>query len=400
MSQFSGPVAGYFSDRCQASMGRRRPYLIIAGFFSVPALCAMKWAHNIFTENCTFPSNGGSECVRTHGDASGSDAGSKFGAEAAPSSAGGLQASMAQMVMFVGFFLIAMMAFNIQMQMLPSLISDLIPEEQTGQATGVIGVLQLLGSLLGFLLYQFISGGFGDYELPFKLGDVDSIPVTDPIGKMYYYYAPVILLCTLITLCSADEKPNPVAKQDLPPVTCAAIMKCFTLDPVEHRDFFIVTLSRTAYYCGLSTMTFLQYYFRDLVRESGVNCTAPGGSSCSTQFGGHLNASLVDATCKVGHCSDHSTCTCPVANYMAKTALVRATHESLVSLSSQLHRSFANVLVPNHRLQFSLRLGPALLRTPLAFSATSLAGSRWSTSLAWAWELFTPSCLLSLISRL
>ena len=323
VSQFSGPVAGYFSDRCQASMGRRRPYLIIAGFVAVPALCAMKWAHNIYTKTCAFPPNGGSECDRRH-DAYGSTSesgGEMLGLYATSGEEN--QATMAQIVMFVGFFLLAMMAFNIQMQMLPSLISDLIPKEQTGQATGVIGVLQLLGSLAGFLLYQFISGGFGHYKFPFKLGDIDSVPVTDPVGKMYYYYAPVILLCTIITLCSADEKPNPVARRDLPPVSCSALKQCFTLDWVAHRDFFIVTLSRTAYYCGLSTMTFLQFYFRDLVRESGVTCGATSGSSCSSQFGGHLNASLVDASCQTGQCSDHTTCTCPVSNYMAKTALVR-----------------------------------------------------------------------------
>jgi MFS family permease len=325
VSQFSGPVAGYFSDRCQASMGRRRPYLIVAGLIAVPALVAMGWAHEIYTNHCVWQADS-TDCFTEGGSSSGNGG-------------GGNAATTAQAVMFCGFFLVAMMAFNVQMQMLPSLISDLIPEEQTGQATGVIGVLQLVGSLIGFLLYQFISGGFGKFQLPFSVGGDDSIPVKNPIGKMYYYYAPVIALCTIITLLSAKEKPHPIPKGKLPPATCAGILNCFYLSPTLHRDFFIVTVSRTAYYCGLSTMTFLQYYFRDLVRESpaeGHSCDGhTEGSDCSVEFGGHLNASAATCTGSShswvfdkfgsshhGHCIDDTPCTCPVSNYVAKTALI------------------------------------------------------------------------------
>jgi hypothetical protein len=153
---------------------------------------------------------------------------------------------------------------------------------------------------------------------------------------MYFYYAPVIALCTIITLSSADEKPNPIPKRELPPVSWAGIATCFYLSWDKHRDFFIVTLSRTAYYCGLSTMTFLQYYFRDLVREHGASCAATAGSSCAMQFGGHLNGTdpSVHANCDQGHCSDHSECTCPVSNYMAKTALIAVFAQSGACLSA------------------------------------------------------------------
>ena len=40
-SQFSGPIAGFFSDRCQAAWGRRRPYLFWGMAVTLPCLGAM-----------------------------------------------------------------------------------------------------------------------------------------------------------------------------------------------------------------------------------------------------------------------------------------------------------------------------------------------------------------------
>lgn len=40
---------------------------------------------------------------------------------------------------------------------------------------------------------------------------------------------------------------------------------CYYLSPTEHRDFFLVTASRCAYYAAISVQTFMLFYFRDLV---------------------------------------------------------------------------------------------------------------------------------------
>lgn len=43
------------------------------------------------------------------------------------------------------------------------------------------------------------------------------------------------------------------------------LWNCYYLSPTEHRDFFLVTASRTAYYMAISVQTFMLFYFRDMV---------------------------------------------------------------------------------------------------------------------------------------
>jgi MFS family permease len=320
ISQFSGPVAGYFSDRCQNRWGRRRPYLTYAGFFSVPSLLMMAVGHHMATDGCRWPSNGGDKCIRAgvatiDGGAGCNHAGAMPDADSFSGSglsdtgdAGGADASFGSQFVYVFFFLVAMLAFNVQMQVLGCLMNDLVPEGQIGQANGIMAVLMLTGALLGFLLYQLISGGFGSHEF---LGI--SMPVEDPVGKMYYYYAPVILVTTIVTLTSAKEKPNP-QKNDTPP-SWAELKHCFWISPTLHRDFFLVTASRTMYYCGISTMAFLQYFFRDMVRKHGDGATCDvAGSSCS--------GNCTDGQCAVDGGVDGGSCTCAVEDFMTKTALI------------------------------------------------------------------------------
>jgi MFS family permease len=111
----------------------------------------------------------------------------------------------------------------------------------------------------------------------------------------YYYYIPVICVTTFVTIASGKEQRNPIPQARLPPVECGDIMKCFFVSPTLHKDFFIVTMSRTMYYCGISTMAFLQYFFRDL-----VICAPPYGSDCVEDLHGHGR----------------------IQDYMAKTALI------------------------------------------------------------------------------
>ena len=49
--------------------------------------------------------------------------------------------------------------------MLSGRISDGVPQHQTGQANGVLAVLMLTGSLLGFTVIQVISGGWGKFTV-------------------------------------------------------------------------------------------------------------------------------------------------------------------------------------------------------------------------------------------
>lgn len=292
ISQFSGPLAGYYSDRCQSSWGRRRPYLLAGTIFTVPALVCMWIGHGMF-----HPAHDDDGSMGSMGSGDGNssvdgDHSSLFGGKAGK--------HMWGEVLYIVAFLVAMAAFNVQNQTLGSLISDMVPSDQTGQANGVMAVLMLLGSLIGFLVFRTLDGGFGrTTDLDGKAGALHflpvDIPVHDAIGSMYYYYIPVIAITTFITIAAAKETRNPITADRLPPVMCDDIWKCFFVSPTLHKDFFIVTMSRTMYYCGISTMAFLQYFFRDL-----VICPPPYDADCVADA--HGNGRIQD--------------------FMAKTALI------------------------------------------------------------------------------
>eukprot|EP01043_Picozoa_sp_COSAG02_P002827 COSAG02_NODE_67_length_42609_cov_14.506681_10_plen_542_part_00 len=292
ISQFSGPLAGYYSDRCQSSWGRRRPYLLAGTVFTIPALLCMWIGHGMFHPHDDDGSMGSMGSGDGDGSLSADDSSSLFGGKTGK--------HMWGEVLYILAFLVAMAAFNVQNQTLGSLISDMVPSDQTGQANGVMAVLMLLGSLIGFLVFRTLDGGFGrTTDLDGKEGALHflpvDIPVQDAIGSMYYYYIPVIAITTFVTIAAAKETRNPITKDRLPPVMCDDIWKCFFVSPTLHKDFFIVTMSRTMYYCGISTMAFLQYFFRDL-----VICGPPYDKDCVADA--HGNGRIQD--------------------FMAKTALI------------------------------------------------------------------------------
>ena len=50
--------------------------------------------------------------------------------------------------------------------------------------------------------------------------------------------------------------------------TQAEILSCYWIDILEHRDFFIVTISRFFYYMGVSSQTFFLYFIHDELNQS------------------------------------------------------------------------------------------------------------------------------------
>lgn len=48
-------------------------------------------------------------------------------------------------------------------------------------------------------------------------------------------------------------------------LTGSSVLGCYTIDIAKHHDFFIVTLSRLFYYCGMSVQTFFLYFVHDII---------------------------------------------------------------------------------------------------------------------------------------
>ena len=72
-----------------------------------------------------------------------------------------------------------------------------------------------------------------------------------------------------------------------PPPTFSSrqVKNSYWLSPSEHRDFFLVTASRTAYYMAISVQTFMLFYFRDVigakVRIGWMGSVRPARSRCA-----------------------------------------------------------------------------------------------------------------------
>lgn len=103
ISQLSGPVAGYFSDRCTHPMGRRRPYFLMGAGVGIISLLALRWA--------SFNNNLG---------------------------------------VYLFFFLVAMLGLNVMYTSYQGVLTDLVNESQRGIANGLMGALTVLGASAGF----------------------------------------------------------------------------------------------------------------------------------------------------------------------------------------------------------------------------------------------------------
>jgi MFS family permease len=192
-------------------------------------------------------------------------------------------------------FFIQMIGLNVMYAMMIALIPDQVPTAQVGSANGILALLLVVGSLTGFGLYHSV--------------------LSDHIQNMYALYACMIVLSSILTGTHAHDadvrvsRPryqwiqtslrrhprSPFAKAQAPSlpqrlrrrarqlvVTPTVILRSILVDPVQrldwtsisqsytididrHHDFFIVTVSRFFYYCGMSVQTFFLYYVHDII---------------------------------------------------------------------------------------------------------------------------------------
>jgi len=250
VSQFVAPIAGYFSDRCKHPLGRRRPFFFCSTLVAVPMIVLQWWG-----------SMNGGNIQGTHG--------LDFSA--------GTPAEVTFDWVYVAAFFISMMAFNIQQVNLSGIMADLVHPSQTGASNGILGVLMLSGSLSGFAIYKVFVSFYSEpanakyiaHCAPCHMKAANGTSVcpnmeqrtsTCAVHDLYLVFTATLALFSICTLFSAQEK-QLVA--ELPPWSWADIRTTFTLSRTHHSDFYWVTVSRTFYYCGLSTQAFLQYYFRD-----------------------------------------------------------------------------------------------------------------------------------------
>ncbi len=166
----------------------------------------------------------------------------------------------------VAFFL-HMVGLNIQYAMMLALIPDQIPKQQTGVANGILAFLLVTGSLFGFGLFH----GF----------------LQDDIQSMYVLYTVIVTVASILTSTCAYHRDVQLAQRRHIPTSQGRITpyllfrsmlydpmrnlkwktfyQSYTIDTSKHHDFFVVTVSRLFYYCGMSVQTFFLYFVHDII---------------------------------------------------------------------------------------------------------------------------------------
>jgi MFS family permease len=172
----------------------------------------------------------------------------------------------------VAFFL-HMIGLNIIYSMMITLIPDQVPESQTGVANGILALLIVTGALFGFGLFNSVLG--------------------ENILSMYGLYTCIVIGTTILTCSYAHERDvekthvrkgdaessedgrprilNPfllIRSMLIDPIRqldWKTLQKSYTIDASKYHDFFIVTVSRTFYYMGISVQTFFLYFLTDII---------------------------------------------------------------------------------------------------------------------------------------
>jgi len=148
---------------------------------------------------------------------------------------------------YLFFFLTAMLALNVMYTAYSGALTDLVNPKQRGLANGIMGAFSVLGASIGFGCFSFF--------LTIETG--------------YYFYFFVLSASVIISMIAYTEEPLVAAVSVLskisPSWTWQEIGECYWVNPKEHRDFFLVFVSRTLYYMGVSAQTFMLFYFRDII---------------------------------------------------------------------------------------------------------------------------------------
>lgn len=205
---------------------------------------------------------------------------------------------------FTAFFSLAMIGINVAYCVMIALIPDLVPHDQTGLANGTLALLLVSGSLFGFTMFKVVldegihsmyliymmvmavmfgvtflaaNGLSGkkeeekEEEEKKKLSKLAATSSSSASAKQQEqeHTEDATLLSALSALLSLGIIPTlrNMLYKPLSLMTWAEIRNAYWIDPKEHHDFFVVTLSRLFYYLGLSAQCFFLYFIHDVLHE-------------------------------------------------------------------------------------------------------------------------------------
>jgi MFS family permease len=221
------PLIGSLSDHTRGALGRRRPYIMIGG-----VLIVLSTPFLVTSENIVF---------------------------------------------FLAGLLLLLLGRNILTPAYQGLIPDNVPKEQRGAASGYVGGLTILGSVVSLSLAALLLGEVNQDSYSKSMIRYSS-------GIFYMITATIMLIGVLITVIGVREIPfiaskNPSRKSE--EMSLHRFSRWFThtwIRPWRSRNFTLVFLTRTLIMTGLALfMTFIEYYFARVQHvQNFVQATATG----------------------------------------------------------------------------------------------------------------------------
>jgi MFS family permease len=222
-------VVGALSDRCASKWGRRRPYIAGGVALNIVGLAVFSAGYS----NYSIP------------------------------------------IFIIGYMLVQF-GNNVASAAFNGIIPDLVPDDQRGVASGYMGVMSQVGTLLGSVV-------------------VGVALLNAPEGIKITTIAVVLASVSLITLLGIREAPLP---SKAPPLQWLPYIKSLWINPKEYPDFAWVWITRALVMMGFYMIVpFVQYYLGDVVRVANPAETAPkllGGILIGTSISGYVGGAISD----------------------------------------------------------------------------------------------------------
>lgn len=199
------PLTGAVSDRTSSRLGRRRPYLLLAGLIYLAGMLALAWSPGL--------------------------------------------------LVFVLGFLLAQVAANVGTAAYQGLLPDRVPLDQRGAASGYLGMMTILGNVGSLVVAAALLANVAPG--PGLAGAVRS-------GATIFYAVgiAVLVIGVAVTVIGIREEPHRAA---IPRANWLELW----ISPLRHDNFRWVFLTRVAVMLGLTLfLTFIEYYFANVAHVS------------------------------------------------------------------------------------------------------------------------------------
>lgn len=227
------PLVGALSDYARFRMGRRRPFMIIGTFFNIIVLLIFAFSPSWF-----------------------------------PSSV--------LLLVFTILFLLLQFTNNFANSPWSAIIADKVIPAQRGFASGLNGLLTLLGTALGSIIAGMILGG-----------DLKGAAYSNAVVQIFLLICVVQIVVVAYTVIMVKETPLPPEAQL--EFSIKGFFQKFFFHPARYPNLSWVLLARFLVMMGIwSVFYFLVYYFGDVLGGPGVKTIIFNSPFTGEQFNGAL----------------------------------------------------------------------------------------------------------------